>query len=146
MDLGERPGVRSGESAELSKARARIRDLEAELELTRTASVLFSEVEDRPAPKRIYPVIVSLAGQGHSAKACCRLLDVAPSGFFYWRGRPLDAPSRNWVGSGATQRGQRESGSSSCPRIRPQSPHAWRPRHILHTGVSKSGDPACAST
>jgi transposase len=51
VDLGERPGVRSGESAELSRARARIRDLEAELELTRRASVLFSEREDRPAPK-----------------------------------------------------------------------------------------------
>jgi putative transposase len=36
-------------------------------------------------------VIVSLTGQGHSAKACCRLLDVAPSGFFYWRGRPPTA-------------------------------------------------------
>lgn len=34
-------------------------------------------------------MIESLAGQGHSAKACCRLLDVAPSGYFYWRTRPL---------------------------------------------------------
>jgi len=41
-------------------------------------------------------VIVSLAGQGHSAKACCRLLDVAPSGFFYWRGRPPTARELRW--------------------------------------------------
>jgi putative transposase len=33
-------------------------------------------------------VIEALAGQGHSAKACCRMLDVAPSGYFYWRTRP----------------------------------------------------------
>ena len=51
VDLGERPGVRSGEHIELSKARARIRELEAELELTRKASALFGESEERPAPK-----------------------------------------------------------------------------------------------
>jgi putative transposase len=33
-------------------------------------------------------VIAALAGQGHSAKACCRMLSVAPSGFFYWQNRP----------------------------------------------------------
>ena len=32
-DLGERPGTRSGEQAELLRARARIRELEAKLEL-----------------------------------------------------------------------------------------------------------------
>jgi putative transposase len=33
-------------------------------------------------------VIASLAGQGQSAKSCCRMLGVAPSGFFYWQSRP----------------------------------------------------------
>ena len=33
-------------------------------------------------------MIASLAGQGHSAKHCCRMLGVAPSGFFYWQSRP----------------------------------------------------------
>ena len=47
VDLGERPGVRSGEHAELSEARARIRELEAELELTRKASAIFEEQEGR---------------------------------------------------------------------------------------------------
>ncbi len=31
---------------------------------------------------------MTLAGQGHSAKACCRMLGVAPSGYFYWQTRP----------------------------------------------------------
>jgi transposase len=51
VDLGERPGTPSGEQAELAKARSRIKELEAELELTRKASALFSEGEERPAPK-----------------------------------------------------------------------------------------------
>jgi transposase-like protein len=51
VDLGERPGVRSGEHVALSKARARIKELEAELELTRKASALFGEGENRPRPK-----------------------------------------------------------------------------------------------
>jgi transposase len=51
VDLGERPGLRSNEHIELSRARARIKELEAELELTRKASALFSEGEERPAPK-----------------------------------------------------------------------------------------------
>lgn len=46
VDLGERPGVRSGEHAELSRARARIKELEGELELTRKASALFEEQEE----------------------------------------------------------------------------------------------------
>lgn len=33
-------------------------------------------------------MIEALAGQGHSAKACCRMLGVAPSGYFYWQTRP----------------------------------------------------------
>jgi hypothetical protein len=38
-------------------------------------------------PKATYPVIAELAGQGFSAKWCCRILGVAASGFFMWRRR-----------------------------------------------------------
>jgi transposase InsO family protein len=38
-------------------------------------------------PKRKYPVIVALAGQGFEIKRCCRILGVAPSGYFSWRRR-----------------------------------------------------------
>ena len=41
----------------------------------------------RGAPKATYPVIAELAGQGFSAKRCCRILGVAASGFFMWRRR-----------------------------------------------------------
>jgi transposase len=49
VDLGERPGVRSGEHQEFS--RARIKELEAELELTRKAAALFDEQQGPVAPK-----------------------------------------------------------------------------------------------
>jgi transposase len=55
VDLGERPGVRSGERGELSEARARIKELEAELELTREASALFEELEDREGRRAVRP-------------------------------------------------------------------------------------------
>ena len=48
----------------------------------RKAAALF---EEGLRPKDKYPVIAELAGQGHSAKLCCRLLGVASSGFFMWR-------------------------------------------------------------
>jgi len=44
IDLGERAGIRSGERADLSEARARIRELEAELELTRKAAAIFVSI------------------------------------------------------------------------------------------------------
>jgi hypothetical protein len=46
VDFGERPGVRNGEHAGLSRARARIKELEGELELTLKASALFEEREE----------------------------------------------------------------------------------------------------
>jgi transposase len=47
IDLGQRSGVRSGERAELSEARARIRELEAELELTHKAAAIFEAQQGR---------------------------------------------------------------------------------------------------
>jgi len=36
-------------------------------------------------------VIAALAGQGYDVKRCCRILGVAPSTYFGWRGRPPSA-------------------------------------------------------
>jgi putative transposase len=41
-------------------------------------------------------VIQGLAGQGHSAKHCCQLLGVAPSGYFYWWDRPPTMRELRW--------------------------------------------------
>jgi transposase-like protein len=48
VDRGEQPGLSSLERAELAQARRRIHELETELEITKKASVLFTEGELRP--------------------------------------------------------------------------------------------------
>ncbi|HUY85641.1 MAG TPA: transposase [Acidimicrobiales bacterium] len=45
IDVGRRPGIRSYEPDELARARRRIRDLEAELELVKAAGALFDGKE-----------------------------------------------------------------------------------------------------
>jgi transposase len=49
IDRGERDGLKSPESAELTQAKKRIRQLEAEVEILRQASHLLGE--DQPHPK-----------------------------------------------------------------------------------------------
>jgi putative transposase len=44
-------------------------------------------------------VIAALAGQGYDVKRCCRIVGVAPSSYFGWRGRPPSALElrREWL-------------------------------------------------
>jgi putative transposase len=44
-------------------------------------------------------VITALAGQGYDVKRCCRIIGVAPSGYFGWRSRPPSAMElrREWL-------------------------------------------------
>ena len=45
-------------------------------------------------------MIAALAGQGYDVKRCCRILGVAPSGYFGWRSRSPSAMElrREWLG------------------------------------------------
>jgi transposase len=45
VDVGRKPGLKSYEPDELARARRRIKDLEAELELVKAASALFNGEE-----------------------------------------------------------------------------------------------------
>lgn len=87
IDRGVRPGRATGESAELRAARRRITELETKLVAAKRASELFEEGRV-VRPKALYPVIAQLAVEGHSTKAMCRMLRVAPSGFFRWKTQP----------------------------------------------------------
>ena len=50
IDRGERPGITTPETAELAKAKKRIRQFETEIEILKIAAKLAGE--DRPSPKR----------------------------------------------------------------------------------------------
>ena len=49
IDRGERPGIGTPETAELARAKKRIRQLETEVEILKIAAKLLGE--DRPGPK-----------------------------------------------------------------------------------------------
>jgi len=98
IDSGQASGLSSTESAELKAARRRIAELEHELVATRRASELFAEGRV-VRPKVLYPIVARLGEEGHGLKASCRLLRVAPSGFFMWRQRPPSSRTirRAWL-------------------------------------------------
>lgn len=91
-------GTSTSESSELREARRRITELETELAATKRVSELFAK-ERVVRPKDLYPIVAQLAAEGHSCKAMCRLLRVAPSGFFRSRTRPPSAREirRAWL-------------------------------------------------
>ncbi len=98
VDRGELGGTSTSETAELRAARRRITELESELATVRRASELFAEGRV-VRPKALFGVVEMLAREGHGAKRVCRLLRVAPSGFFRWRSTPPSdrAIRRAWL-------------------------------------------------
>ncbi len=98
IDRGELAGTSTAESAELRSARRRIAELESELTILRRATALFDEGRV-VRPKALFDIVATLAREGHGTKRVCRLLRVAPSGFFRWRSQPPSdrAIRRAWL-------------------------------------------------
>jgi transposase-like protein len=84
IDTGQQPGVSSGDHAELVAARRRIAELETELAATRRAAELLQEAM---RPKVRYAAIATMAAEGFPIQLACRVVSVAESGFYAWRGR-----------------------------------------------------------
>jgi len=90
IDRGELAGTSTSDNAELRAARQRIAELESELAIVKRASALFDQGRV-VRPKALFGIVATLAAEGHGTKRVCRLLSVAPSGFFRWRCQPPSA-------------------------------------------------------
>jgi putative transposase len=98
IDRGEIAGTSTVDNAELRAAKRRIAELESELAVVKRASALFDEGRV-VRPKAVFDIVETLAREGHGTKRVCRLLRVAPSGFFRWRAMPPSDRSirRAWL-------------------------------------------------
>ncbi|MBZ3900571.1 IS3 family transposase [Streptomyces griseiscabiei] len=86
IDDGTKPGVTSQESGELREARRRIKLLEQENEVLRRAAAYLSQAH---LPKRIYPLVKELAGDGTPVAVTCRVLKLARQPYYRWLGKPV---------------------------------------------------------
>ena len=69
------PGLCTEEALDLAAAKRRIKQLETELAVSR--KVKLGLPRGRPPPKRLFPVIESLIGQGINVRHVCRVLGVS---------------------------------------------------------------------
>ena len=85
IDRGLLPGLTTGENAELVAAKKRVAALEAELRATKRA---MGAGPRSGGPKARYAAIKQMAAEGHVVQMCCRIQDVAESGYYDWLKRP----------------------------------------------------------
>ncbi|MFJ1567254.1 IS3 family transposase [Streptomyces erythrochromogenes] len=86
IDDGVKPGTTSQESVELREARRRIKLLEQENEVLRRAAAYLSQAN---LPKRIYPLVRELAGDGVPVTVACRVLKLARQPYYRWLDQPV---------------------------------------------------------
>ncbi|MFD7612378.1 IS3 family transposase [Streptomyces sp. NPDC059828] len=86
IDDGSKPGISSQESAELREARRRIKLLEQENEVLRRAAAYLPQAH---LPKRIYPLVKELAGDGVPVTVTCRVLKLARQPYYHWLDKPV---------------------------------------------------------
>jgi transposase-like protein len=78
IDTGQLPGTTSTENAELTAARTRIAELEAEVAIHRRAAQLLGK---GGVPTRRYEAIAVMASEKMPAQLACRVLGIAESGY-----------------------------------------------------------------
>ncbi|AXK75102.1 IS3 family transposase [Mycolicibacterium neoaurum] len=86
IDEGTKQGKSTGESTELREARRRIKLLEQENEVLRRATAYLSQAN---LPKRLYPLVKELAGDGIPVAVTCRVLKLARQPYYRWLANPI---------------------------------------------------------
>ncbi|MFF0494325.1 IS3 family transposase [Nocardia sp. NPDC004068] len=86
VDEGAKPGISTGESAELRAAKRRIRLLEQENEVLKKAAAYFAQAN---LPKMIYPLVRELAEGGIPVTVTCRVLKLARQPYYRWLAEPV---------------------------------------------------------
>src|SRR3954454_22701418 len=126
IDRGEIAGTSSIENAELRAARHRSVELEAELATVKRATELFAEGRV-VRPKALFAIVEHLAREGHGTKRVCRLLRVAPSGFFRWRNQPPSprAIRRVWLADVIAEIHERSRRTYGWRRVRAELEDAY---------------------
>lgn len=90
IDRGLAPGLTSVEKSELTAAKRKIAELEAELAVYRRASELLGKVVP---PKRRFEAIAVMAEEGLPVQVATRALKTSEPGFYDWRTRAPSARS-----------------------------------------------------
>ncbi|MEO8850318.1 MAG: IS3 family transposase [Allobranchiibius sp.] len=88
IDEGEKPGKSTTESVQLREANRRIRLLEQENEVLRRAAAYLSQAN---LPKRFYPLVSELAGDGVPVTVACGVLKLARQPYYRWLTQPVTA-------------------------------------------------------
>jgi putative transposase len=90
IDRGLKPGTGRAESAELTAARQKIRDLEEENKILRKAAAAVGEVVP---PKERFRLVAELHDEGVRVRQACYALGVSPSGYYEQKTRAPSARS-----------------------------------------------------
>jgi len=117
IDHGEIDGLSTDQQVDLAAARKRIRQLETDLTVARKVNEVF--LREGVPPKRLYPVIEALTGQGLDVGQACLTLGVSRGGYYAWKGRPT-SPSglrRIWLANEIVEIHRASRGTYGEPRV-----------------------------
>ena len=122
IDRGQVDGASSRGSAELAKAKKRIRDLEEEVKILRKAA---AAVEEVVPPKVRFRLVAELHADGVRIGRSCHALGVSRSGYYEWASRAPSARSirHAWLSDLIGTVHQASRGTYGRPRVHAELLH-----------------------
>nr|WP_185993225.1 hypothetical protein [Rhodococcus sp. KBS0724] len=137
IDTGQKPGLSSIESAELTAARRRIAELATELAIAERSTELLKSVAAAKAVR-------SSRSDGQlPVQTSCQVLEVSESGFYEWRNRPPSerSPRHAWLTQLITEVHVASNGTYGARRVHGRT-HPWS-RHCRGARLYRIVDESC---